>query len=95
MIKSTKEDLDKQILETEQKLKKLKKEETKGPKVKRASIILSSDGTKIGSISFFDDLKTIFILGTKRYKGEGEKAFWCACGYAASLGHKIKPIPVD
>ena len=88
-------DLDKQIRETEHKLKELKKKETKGPRVKRASIILSSDGTQIGSISFFDDLKTIFILGTERYiSRRGEKAFWTASGYAANLGHKLKNIPV-
>ena len=86
-----KEDLDKQILETEHKIKELKK---KGPRVKRASVILSSDGTQIGSISFFDNLKTIFILGTERYTGEGERAFWVASGYAASMGHKVKNIPV-
>ena len=91
-----KESLDKQIRETEYKLKELKRKETKGPRVKRASVILSH-GTQIGSISFFDDLKTIFILGTERYitrPGVGEKAFWIASGYAASLGHKIKNLQV-
>jgi len=86
----TKEDLDEQILETEHRIKELKKE----TKVKRASVILSPDGTQIGSISFFDDLKTIFILGKERYTGEGEKAFWSAAGYAASLGNKIKNLQV-
>lgn len=85
---STKEDLDKQIWETEHRIEELKT----GIKVKRASIILSPDGDQIGSISFFDNLKTIFILGTERYIGEGEKAFWCAAGYAASLGNRIKPM---
>lgn len=90
---SAKEDLDKQIWETERKLEELKKKETKGPRVKRASIILSPDGAQIGSISFFDDLKTIFILGKERYTSHmGIKAFWYAAGYAASLGHKIKNI---
>ena len=86
----TTEELDIQIQETERKIYGLKT----GTKVKRASVILSPDGTQIGSISFFDNLKTIFILGTERYTGEGERAFWVASGYAASLGHKIKSIPV-
>jgi len=87
----TKEDLDMQIQETERKISEIKEKDTR---VKRASVILSPDGTQIGSISFFDNLKTIFILGTKRYTGEGEKAFWVAAAYAASLGHKIKPLQV-
>lgn len=90
----TKEELDIQIQETERKLHELREKEAKGPRVKRASVILSSAGKQIGSISFFDDLKTIFILGTERYIGVGEKTFWIASGYAASLGHKIKNLQV-
>lgn len=86
----TKEELDTQIQESERKISAIKE----GTKVKRASVILSSDGAQIGSISFFDNLKTIFILGKERYTGEGEKAFWIASGYAASLGHKIKNLQV-
>ena len=115
---TSKEDLDKQILETERKLKELKKKETggfeanglkpedkydKNPGVKKASEILTPEGNQRGLIVLWDDNFVTTLLGDEFGHGsayttshkEGSRVYFMSLAWAASLGHKIKPIPID
>lgn len=114
----SKEDLDKQILETERKLKELKEKETGGfeanglspedkydkqPGVEKASEVLTPEGNQRGLIVLWDDGYVTTLLGDELGHGsayttshkEGIRVYFMSLAWAASLGHKIKPITID
>jgi len=73
------------------------------PGVKKAAEIQTPQGNQRGIIVLWSDDHVTTILGSEEGHGsayttskpEGIHAYYISCAWAANLGHKIKPIPVE